>query len=449
MWKNYRLSLFVSASLLITTIFWILAKSNLADISARPLGSLSQIFALWGVVMVSLTLLLSTRLSWLEDLFGGLDKVFKIHHQLGAIGFILILNHPLLLALEAMPSAQNASQFLVWGSILPLNIGITGIYLMVISFSLMVFVTLPYHWWLKTHQFLGWGFLMGGVHAFLIGSDIGISWPLKIWMLAWIILAFTAALYSLIWQKLFQPRKWYHVIEVEIRGSIIVITLDPVSGKPLKFKAGQFVQVSFENPSLSREYHPFSIASGPNEIKLQLAIKMLGDYTQLLPNLKLGDLAAVAGPFGRFIKKESEIPRKLLSEKKTHSRKKNDSSISVWIGAGIGVTPFLSLLKQETYSPQFGEVWFYYCFKNPLAGTFLAEINQLIPQAPHIHFIPWQSDKKGRLSMAAVTKKIPPQDINSLFLCGPTQFMESIAEQAKMVGVDQKNIQYEEFNFAA
>ena len=73
---------------------WPVLNSNFSYLM-RLMGRLS---ALFGISLFSLTFLLNTRLKFLEDLFGGLDKTYKAHRTFGIAAFLALLLHPLLLA---------------------------------------------------------------------------------------------------------------------------------------------------------------------------------------------------------------------------------------------------------------------------------------------------------------------------------------------------------------
>jgi predicted ferric reductase len=435
-----RLVILTIASLLITTLLWLAAKPSSAVITEMPLKSASQLLALLGTVLLSMTLVLSTRLSFLEDWLGGIDKIFQAHHWLGALGFVFLLNHPVLLAIQALPSVQTAARYFVLTENFSYNLGVIGLFLMVLGFCCMIFMTLPYHWWHKTHQILGWGFLFGGAHGFLVGSDVGVSLPLKLWLLLWVSAAACATLYTLIWQKFLAPRKWYKVAELEQRNDILLIKLKPIGSKPLQFKAGQFVQTTFFSAAISQESHPFSIVSGPNQLYLKLAIKLTGDYTKLLPALNPGDLAAVVGPFGRFgqLNDEGEVavPSALTV-----------GTSRVWVAAGIGATPFLSLLEQEAESANQSEVWFFYCYRNQADAVFTTEIESLLQKTPWVHFVPWQSSLKKRLNVQKIAEQVDLKSLHTFLLCGPTPFMTTLEAQAVAMGISPNKIQYEAFDF--
>ncbi|MBI5465867.1 MAG: ferric reductase, partial [Candidatus Kerfeldbacteria bacterium] len=85
---------------LLPIVFWYFLKpiSTRFISSTTTLTSLGQITGLVGMAMFALTLILSARLKFLENYFGGLNRVYVAHHIFGSIAFILLLFHPLILA---------------------------------------------------------------------------------------------------------------------------------------------------------------------------------------------------------------------------------------------------------------------------------------------------------------------------------------------------------------
>ncbi len=113
----------------------------------------------------------------------------------------------------------------------------------------------------------------------------------------------------------------------------------------IQFKKSQFSylpgQYIFVNiPDVSRlEWHPFTLTSAPEEDHVSVHIRIVGDWTKKMAN-RLGyyegsnkldasmlPVLRVDGPFG------------------TPSQQVYDYETVVLVGAGIGVTPFASILK--------------------------------------------------------------------------------------------------------
>jgi len=411
----------------ITLSLWLLSKRSLLEIVNDPLRSLSQIFSLIGLIYMMISLILSTRKRFVEDGIGGLDKVYEMHHLVGSLSFVLLLNHPLLLAIKALPQPTLVSQYLLIGNFLPYNLGIIGIYLMILAFIFMVFVRLPYNMWLRTHQLLGFAGIMGSIHALLIASDISVYLPLRIWMMIWIFFGSLSFLYIFLFYK------WIASVYVyEVSGIDRILDVINVSAKPTKrkipFMPGQFAYVGFKNKNLSGEQHPFSFSSTPQDEEVRFSIKMLGDYTVKLPLLKKGDRMFIKGPYGKFGDVYVQGKRPL-----------------VWIVGGIGVTPFLSMLRNEKLLVEERNIVLFYCFSSRDEGMFSEEIRQLVESKKSIEVHEWCSTEKGRFSVPKILEILEKYDKYDVQICGPGPMMESLKQQFEEIGVNNERIIFEKF----
>jgi len=110
-----------------------------------------------------------------------------------------------------------------------------------------------------------------------------------------------------------------------INNEIIILRLQRMN---FKFKAGQYVVLSFPNSKESREY---SIYSGENDDYIEILLKTVpaGDFSKRLGNLNLGDTIEVDGAYGFFVMKEKEV------YSKNHQ----------FIATGTGVSPFKSYIN--------------------------------------------------------------------------------------------------------
>lgn len=96
----------------------------------------------------------------------------------------------------------------------------------------------------------------------------------------------------------------------------------------IRFKAGQYLVLSFPNEKEAREY---SVYSGENASTIEILLKTLpeGSFSMRLGDLNVGDPLLIDGPFGFFVMKENEV------ETKPH----------VFIASGTGVSPFRSYIQ--------------------------------------------------------------------------------------------------------
>ncbi len=146
--------------------------------------------------------------------------------------------------------------------------------------------------------------------------------------------------------------------------------------------AGQFLFVKFEGEKGLDESHPFTISSAPSDDMLRLTIKSSGDFTRhLFANLKVGTSAVVEGAYGMF-------------NYKTGGEKQ------IWVAGGIGVTPFLSFLR-DLKDDLSHHVDFYYTVRHKEETVFVDEIEGIVKKYPRLKALypflvcTWFSDRGG------------------------------------------------------
>ena len=111
----------------------------------------------------------------------------------------------------------------------------------------------------------------------------------------------------------------------------ILLTLEPLAGTFMpSFFPGQYIALGFKKNSRPSPVRCFSIVSSPNEKTLQVGMRVAGTFTKTISNLNPGDSLFAFGPFGNFVVDE-EV----------------DKNIVLFAG-GIGITPFMSIIKYLT-----------------------------------------------------------------------------------------------------
>uniref|UniRef100_A0A8C2H5P2 NADPH oxidase 1 n=1 Tax=Cyprinus carpio TaxID=7962 RepID=A0A8C2H5P2_CYPCA len=136
-----------------------------------------------------------------------------------------------------------------------------------------------------------------------------------------------------------------------------------------KMQVGQYVFLNC--PAISQlEWHPFTMTSAPEEDFFSVHIRLVGDWTEklikMVENLPEGGMA-VDGPFG------------------TASEDVFDYEVSMLVGAGIGVTPFASILKSIWYKFKDSDpklrtkkIYFYWLCRETYAFEWFADLLQVL-----------------------------------------------------------------------
>ncbi|CAB4006217.1 cytochrome b-245 heavy chain-like [Paramuricea clavata] len=152
-----------------------------------------------------------------------------------------------------------------------------------------------------------------------------------------------------------------NVIEIEMK-------------KPgFSYCAGQYVFL--QCPKISKlEWHPFTLTSSPEEETFSVHIRTVGDWTTALSKACTGD--------GMEVRDLNEIPS--ISVDGPFGTSSSDYfkySTCVFIGAGIGVTPFASILKSiwnrhehSCASLQIKKVYFYWICPDTNAFEWFAQL---------------------------------------------------------------------------
>ncbi len=432
-------------------LWWHIQIGDMWLTPGQAMENVGLIAGLAGTVLYALSLVLMTRLRIFEWLFDGLNRVYITHHIVGSLSLIFTLLHPLGLALmRAESSMRDAALFLLPGDLMPwtalfdssnvmhavvldgwaIFMGIIALWLMVGLLLVTIFIKLPYRLWLITHRFLGLVFLMIALHIFFIQSDTSDDMLLRWYMLGMVVIGFIAFIYRSLMGKILIRKYRFTVDQVLDLGSgVIRIYLTPAD-RMLKYKPGQFVFLRFiHSAGISKEWHPFSVSSAPTiDSGIQLSIKSLGDYTSKLLMVQPGTVAEIEGAYGKF------------------SYTNYENRDQVWIAGGIGITPFISMIKEL---PPIGyRVYLFYSVKtrSEIIDWRLL-YDEMITRKDTIRIIPFVGDEQGALLDVDFIERASGSLVGrDVYICGPPAMMKALKLQIKQRGVPATSIHSEEFS---
>ncbi|MBX2921326.1 MAG: ferredoxin--NADP reductase [Chitinophagaceae bacterium] len=220
--------------------------------------------------------------------------------------------------------------------------------------------------------------------------------------------------------------------------------LEKADGKPVLYKAGQFLTFIFfvNDREIRRSY---SISSTPGiDSRLQITVKRVhnGEISRLLlDRYKTGDELTALPPSGRFVNEETdEAPRDIF-----------------FLAAGSGITPVFSLLKEVLLKEGSGNVILIYQNQTATSTIFRKELERLAAGFPHtftwINFesqAPAHRTRNRKLTNDRLEKIIPGHTRYSkrnakFFICGPVSFMRMCQYTIMLMGFEEAQIKKEYF----
>lgn len=378
----------------------------------------SQYLGVAALIAMGMAQLLATRLKVLEPVFGGLDRIYVLHKWLGVGAVVAILLHD---TIDADMEALGRQTALMEAAE---TLGEISLYGILILGVLTIATWVPYQFWRLTHKFMGAFFVMGALHFIFIGKPFDLGDPLALYVLAFCALGVLSYAYTLLPFRLVQGQAAYEVTSVDAVDDTVSISLRPL-GKGISHKAGQFAFVSFEMPGKA-EIHPFTISAAPaGDRSLRFTAKALGDYTRSLTGLTHGARVRVSQAYGHF-------------------RPAKRGGCDVWVGAGIGITPFLAWSGRGEPVPR--PTHLFYCVQSAEGAVGLRELEAAAAVDPQLTLHVVDSSVSKRLTADRISDAVGGVGghVNAHF-CGPKPMRKALKEGLVAKGLRRGAFHYEEF----
>ncbi|NLS04165.1 2Fe-2S iron-sulfur cluster binding domain-containing protein [Rhizobium sp. P32RR-XVIII] len=214
-------------------------------------------------------------------------------------------------------------------------------------------------------------------------------------------------------------------------------------GSPMKFWAGQYVDITVTTEKGETITRSFSMANTPRETqKLSFIIKKYpqGKFSGELDSggIRAGADVTVVGPYGTcFRREEREGPL-------------------VLVGAGSGMSPVWSILNDHLLSGESRPVYFFYGARTPDDLFYLDQIAALVDRHPEVTFIPvlshadetndW-SGERGFVHQAvdARLKELGIDGEGDVYACGPPVMIDALQPVLFMNGFESERIFFDKF----
>lgn len=374
-------------------------------------------------LLMTVSIFLSTRLGFLENLFGGLDRMYQVHKVCGVVATLLVLVHffgiPKELPLGVDPLQNPLAPSAPFGMI--------ALILLVISLGLALNRKISYHRWRPAHKVMGLVYLLIIAHFMSAPAVFFERFSASgIMLIAAAVVGVLSYFYSIFGMNKRTALK-FTIDTINHLERATEVILRPLSA-PLNHKPGQFAFVEVQGKGWP-EPHPFTISSAPEEDSLRFTIKVLGDWTRKVrEELQPGTEVLVRGPYGRF--------------DMTGAGKKQ-----IWLAGGIGLTPFLSAVRAMKVGDD-RQIHLVYAARDENDAIFLEELRERARLLSNVTLVPLFSDAGNFARVDMMKTKLPdPLNTYDYFLCGPKPMINGLMKDLKKEGVKRSRIYTEAFEF--
>ncbi|HAW46511.1 MAG TPA: cytochrome C [Roseovarius sp.] len=381
------------------------------------------------VVAMAQTLILAARPRLLEPLFGGLDRMYRVHMWLGISAMVLMILHQ-----QIEPDFERTVRETGLGELAE-EAGEVAFNALLVLIAISWFrrvpfmpLEIPYQLWRFSHRFMGVLFAIIVFHQFFVDMPTGVDPSLSVMLNTFGLAGVSAWVYT----EFVAPRlrrREFTVRDISRHDDTTAVTLSP-KGRTMRWRPGQFVFFCAPDAGFS-EPHPFTIASAPRpDGALTLSIKGLGGWTRrLLDALRTGMRVQIEGPYGRF------------DFRKGGARQ-------IWLGGGIGITPFLAWAESLTETER-RTIHLVHCVRTPEEAIGVETLQAAAARNPRFSYQLIATAREGRLTAERLTEMAPfaVRDAD-LWFCGPKGLKDGILKGLKARGQTPRRVRFEHFEFA-
>ena len=234
-----------------------------------------------------------------------------------------------------------------------------------------------------------------------------------------------------------------HEVRLEGREEIAAGTMAFHFEKPagFSFKPGQAIDLILMNPpsaDAASGRHTFSLVSAPFQSTLTIATRMRDSaFKRALRALPIDSPARLEGPFGS------------LTLHGNHARP------AVFIAGGIGITPFMSILRQAARDQLPHRLILLYSNRRPEDAAFLAELQELercnkdfrlVATMTEMHksSLPWQG-ATGLIDRDLVISVSKGLAAPIYYIAGPPSMVGDLRQTLAHAGIADDDVRGEEF----
>ena len=234
-----------------------------------------------------------------------------------------------------------------------------------------------------------------------------------------------------------------NVVNLMGREKIATDTMAFHISKPRGFehKAGQWIRLTLPDSDAADSKDTsriLSIVSAPHETQLTVATRITDSaFKRDLVKMPVDTEMHLAGPSGSFTLHD------------------DPARPAVFIAGGIGITPFMSMVRHATHSNSGHKITLFYSNREPSAAAFLSELEDLQRSNPNFRLIATMTNlgkaseswngEADQINQEMLARHLPDFGASKYYCVGPAFMVAATKEMLKAAGVIDENMTFEQF----
>ncbi len=438
-WTYALVAAIVLGGVYVLSIWWQDTTASSLGNTAGLVTAAGRVLGMLAAYLLLVLVALMARIPLLEHRVGS-DVLTRVHRALGEYTVSLAACHALLIILGyALTAHTNPVSEAV-----TLELDYPDVLMATAALGLLIWVgvvsaravrrRMAYESWYYIHLYVYLAMALAFSHEFANGAEFSTSPHNRmIWVTAH---ALVAAL--LVYFRFAVPihRSLKHNVRVAavVRESKGVVSLH-LTGRDLsrlRIQPGQFLRWRFLDRAHWWQSHPYSVSAAPEDRRLRITVKDLGDGSRALSKVRPGTRVWFEGPYGAF------------------TARRLDPSAGgkvLMIAGGVGITPLRALF--ESLPGGGGKAVLLYRASDKAELPLYQELAEIARERGFGLFplVGSRHTQPDPFSAAELRRLVPDLAERDVYLCGPPGLVHAARKGLHRAKVPSRRIHVESFDF--
>ena len=437
-WAYALVALIAAGTVPVVAVWWQDTVPGTLHSTGGLLTAAGRVVGLLAAYLLLVLVALMARIPLLEHRVGS-DVLTRFHRALGEYTVALVLGHALLIILGYAEMAQTN----VVHETVTLELSYPDVLMATAALGLLLWVgivsaravrrRMAYESWYYIHLYVYLALALAFSHEFANGNEFSTSARNRmIWVAAHVLVATLLVFYRIVVPV---HRSLRHDVRVEavVRESAEVVSVH-MTGRHLRrlhIEPGQFLRWRFLDRAHWWQSHPYSVSAAPDNRRLRITVKDLGDASGSLSALRPGTKVWFEGPYGAFTARRLDP---------------GASGKVLMIAGGVGITPLRALF--ESLPGGGGAAILLYRSSHPSELPLYRELTEIARQRGFGLFplVGPRDAGPDPFSAAELRRMVPDLAEREVYLCGPSGLVRAARHGLRRAKVPARRIHVESFD---